>query len=76
MDGDNKEKVYSDDDGENRIYSYSCDKLAIDTYCNNPLKSQSQIINFHKRQQFYEIKNSTFFSTTYDALKSQKRRFF
>ena len=30
MDGDNKEKVYSDDDSENRIYSYVCDKLAID----------------------------------------------
>ena len=28
MDSDNKEKIYSDDDGEYRIYCLVCDKLA------------------------------------------------
>ena len=50
-DSDDKEKIYCDDDGEYRIYSHLCDKLAIDRFHNNHLKSHSLIKNFRKRQQ-------------------------
>ena len=41
MDSDNKEKIYCDNDGENTIYFFVCDKLAIDRYYTNHHKSQS-----------------------------------
>ena len=55
MDSDNKEKIYCDDDGE----CYVCDKLAIDTYYNNHLKSQTHINNSPKSQQLNITNNST-----------------
>ena len=41
MDSDKKDKIYCDDDGEYRIYCHICDKLAINRYYNNHLKSQT-----------------------------------
>ena len=51
MDIHSKEKIYSDDDGEYRIYCHVCDNLAIERYYNKHLKSQTHINNFRKRQQ-------------------------
>ena len=68
MDNDIKEKVYCDDNGENRIYCNVCDKLAIDRYYNNHLKSQTQMNNFRERQQFNNTNNSTTFSTSNNSL--------
>ena len=61
MDSDKKDKIYCDDDGEYRIYRHICDKLAINRYYNNHLKSQTHINVFCKKQQ---VNNSTSFSTT------------
>ena len=58
MDSD-KEKIYCDEDGEYRIYCHVCDKLAIDRYYNNHLKSQTHFNNFRKRQQLNNTNNST-----------------
>ena len=58
MFSDNREKIHCDDDGEHRIYSYVCDKLAKDKYYNNHLKSQTHIKNFRKRQQYKNGNNS------------------
>ena len=58
MDSDNKEKIYCDGDGEYRIYCHVCDKLAIDIFYNNHLKSQTQINKFRKRQQLNITINS------------------
>ena len=46
MDSDKKEKIYCDNDGECHI----CDKLAIDRFYNNHMKSQTHINNFRKTQ--------------------------
>ena len=59
MDSNNKENIYCDDVGEYRIFGHVCDKLAIDIYYNNHLKSQTLINNFRKRQQLNITKNST-----------------
>ena len=72
MDSDKKEKLYSDDDGEYRIYCHICDKLAIDRNYHNHLKPQTHINNFRKRQQFNNTNNSTSFSTINKALDFEK----
>ena len=59
MDSDNKEKIYCDHDGEYKIYFHVCEKLAIDRYYNNDLKSQNHVNNFRKRQQLNNTNNST-----------------
>ena len=59
MDSDNREKIFCGDDGENRIYCHVCDKLAIDRYYNNHLKSQTHIKKFRTRQQLNNTNNST-----------------
>ena len=46
MDSDNKERIYCDDDGEYRIYCHVFDKLAIDKFDNNHLKTQIHINDF------------------------------
>ena len=48
MDSDNKEKIYSPDDVDYRIYFQVTDKLAINRYNNNHLKSQTQVKNIEK----------------------------
>ena len=58
MDSDKKEEIYWDNDGGYRIYCHVCDKLAIDRYHNNHLKSQTQINNFRKKQQLNHSKLS------------------
>ena len=50
MNSDNKEKIYCDVDGEYRNYCCNWDKLAIDGYYNNHLKSQTLLNNLRKRQ--------------------------
>ena len=59
MDSDNNEKIYCDDDGEYRNYCHVCDKLAIDRYYNNHLKSQTHVNKFRRRQQLKITSNST-----------------
>ena len=51
MDSDNKEKIYCNNDGEYGIHCHGCVILALDSYCNNHLKSQTHEGNFRKRQQ-------------------------
>ena len=55
MDCENKGKIDCEDDGE----CHFCDKLAIDSYYNNHLKSQTHINNFCKRQQLNTTNNPT-----------------
>ena len=50
MDNENYEVVYCEDDGEYRIYCDVCDKLSIERYYKNNLKSGTHINNFYKRQ--------------------------
>ena len=59
MDSDRKENGYCDDDGEYDFFCHMCDKLAIDRYYSNHLKSQTHINKFRKRQQFNNTNNST-----------------
>ena len=49
MDSDNKGEIYCDDDGE-RIYCPVCQKLAIDRYYNNHLKSRTLMKIFVKNK--------------------------
>ena len=51
MDSDNYEVIYCGDDGECRIYWSVCDKLCIDRYYQNHLKSGTHLNNFYKRQR-------------------------
>ena len=64
MDNDINEKIYCDDDGECHI----CDKLTIDRYYNNHLKSPIYINTFRKKQQIQNTNNSKLFLTTNNAL--------
>ena len=54
MDSDIKDENYCDDGGEYRIYCPFCDKLTIDRYYNNHLKSQTCSYNFRKRQKLIQ----------------------
>ena len=47
----NYEAIYCDDVGEYRICCDICDKLCIERYYKNHLKSQTHTNNFYKRQR-------------------------
>ena len=58
MDSDNQEIIYCADDDENRVYCEVCDKLSIERFYKNHLKSLTHTNNKHKREnQFKEIHN-------------------
>ena len=48
---DNQENVYCADDDQYRTICDNCDKVAIDRYYNNHLKSQTHLSNFNKKQR-------------------------
>ena len=48
---DNYEVIYCEDDGEYRVYCDICDKLCIELFYKNHLKSGTQTKNFYKRQR-------------------------
>ena len=50
MDGENQEVIYCPEDDEYRIYSDICDRLCIERFYKNHLKSQTHTNNIHKRQ--------------------------
>ena len=53
MDIDNDyEVIYCADDDEYRVYCTICDKLCIERYYKNHLKSSVDINNFFKKQRF------------------------
>ena len=54
MDGENQEAVYCEDD-EYRVYCDVCDKLCIERYYKNHLKSQTHTNNFYKRQRLKKL---------------------
>ena len=54
------------------VNCHICDKLALDRYYNNHLKSQTHIKIFRKRQQCIDKKNSSSFSTTNNAPDFEK----
>ena len=43
--------IYCEDD-EYRVYCHVCDKLCIERFYENHLKSQSHINNIHKKNHF------------------------
>ena len=51
MDSENQEVIHCADDDEYRVYCDICDKLCIERYCKNHLKSGTHTNNFHKRQR-------------------------
>ena len=51
MDNDDYEVIYCPEDDENRVYCIICDKLCIERFYKNHLKSQTQTNNTRKRQQ-------------------------
>ena len=48
MNSDNPQLIYCGDDGEYRLYCVVCDKLCIERFYKNHLKSQTHINNIHK----------------------------
>ena len=48
--GDNQQIIYCVDD-EYRIFCVICDKVAMDSYCNNLLKTLTQCNIFYKKQR-------------------------
>ena len=50
MDSGNYEGIYCVDDDEYRVYCKVCDKLCIERFYKNHLKSGTHINNFYKRQ--------------------------
>ena len=55
MDSENQEVIHCEGDGENRVYCEICDKLRIERYYKNHLKSGTHTNKFYKRQR---IKNT------------------
>ena len=49
MDSENQETLYYEDDEEYRVYCDICDKLSIQRYYKNHLKSQTHTNNKHKK---------------------------
>ena len=49
MDSDNFEAIYCADDNEYRVYCNICDKLCIEGFYENHLKSQTHINNKYKK---------------------------
>ena len=52
MDIENQEVFYCANDDKYRVYCELCDKLCIDRYYKNHLKSQTHTNNIHRRKQF------------------------
>ena len=50
MNSENQQVIYCED-GEYRVYCSICDKLCIERYYKNHLKSQTHTNNIRKRQQ-------------------------
>ena len=50
MDSENQEVVYCENDGEYRVYCGLCDKLCIERFYKNHVKSQTHTNNNRKRQ--------------------------
>ena len=48
---DNYEDIYCADDDEYRVYYEFCDRLCVERYFKNPLKSGTHANNNYKRQQ-------------------------
>ena len=51
MDIENQKAIYCEDDGDYIIYCSVCDKLCIERYYKNHLKSGTHLNNFYKRQR-------------------------
>ena len=51
MNGENREIIYCEDDGEYRVYCNVCDNLCIQRYYKNHLKSQTHINNIRKIEE-------------------------
>ena len=56
MKGDFQEKIYCADDDEYRMFCDICDKLCIDGYYSNQLKSGIHITNIRKKQRLIKTK--------------------
>ena len=54
MDIENQEVIYCPEDDEYRVYCEICDKLCIERYYKNHLKSGTHTKNFYKRQRLNE----------------------
>ena len=52
MDSENQEVIYCPEDDEYRIFCNICDKLCVEIYYKNHLKSGTHINNIHKRKEF------------------------
>ena len=48
MKSDNQQVFYCEDDGEYRVYCDICNKLSIERFCKNHLKSGTHINNIRK----------------------------
>ena len=51
MNSENQQVIYCVDDNEYRVYCNVCDKLCIERFYKNHLKSQSHINNIRKIEQ-------------------------
>ena len=51
MKSDNPLVIFCEDDGENRVICDVCDKLCIERFYKNHLKSQTHINNIRKLEQ-------------------------
>ena len=59
MDSDNQEILYCADDDEYRVYCEVCDKLCMERFYKNHLKSQTQTNNKHTRKSFQTISQTS-----------------
>ena len=51
MNIDNQQVIYCEDKGKYRVYCEICDKLCIERFYKNHLKSRTHKNNIHRRQQ-------------------------
>ena len=51
MDSENYDVIYCPEDNEYRVYCEVCDKLCIERFYKNHLKSQTPVKNIHKIEQ-------------------------
>ena len=56
MDIEDQKSTYCEDDGEYRVYCDICDKLCIERFCKNHLKTQTHTNNFYKRKPIKDFK--------------------
>ena len=55
--GSNCNVIYCADDNEYRVYCHNCDKLCIDRFYKNHLKSQTHTKSIRRREQLNEAFN-------------------